>query len=159
MAQAVIRAMAVNAAKGQHRAQRLFSELLSSTEASRKQLHTDYFGAALTYKIEWESELQRRAQNNVTNLPTPLPHPDDIILDMREGTVRIKGPMSQEEKVGLDEWTARKPELREAIAGLKLDLEQELDPDERADIEKHIRMGEKLLDKLKRAVPDREVPS
>jgi len=36
MAQAIVRSMAVNAAKGQCRAQRLFSELLATTETSRR---------------------------------------------------------------------------------------------------------------------------
>ncbi|SFK30410.1 DUF5681 domain-containing protein, partial [Methylocapsa palsarum] len=42
MAQAVIRAIAVNAARGQHRAQQLFAELLSETERANKALHDDY---------------------------------------------------------------------------------------------------------------------
>jgi hypothetical protein len=36
MAQAVVRSMAVNAAKGQHRAQRLFSQLLGAIEAAQE---------------------------------------------------------------------------------------------------------------------------
>ena len=39
MAQAVIRALAVNAAKGQQRAQRLFTELLTTTEREVRRLH------------------------------------------------------------------------------------------------------------------------
>jgi len=39
MAQAVIRSLAVNAAKGNQRAQRLFAELLASVETSNKRLH------------------------------------------------------------------------------------------------------------------------
>ena len=48
MAQAVMRSLAVNAAKGQHRAQRLFSELLASVESSRSLVHADYLDKALT---------------------------------------------------------------------------------------------------------------
>ena len=36
MAQAIIRALAVNAARGQHRSQHLFAELLSETERANK---------------------------------------------------------------------------------------------------------------------------
>jgi len=39
MAQAIVRSMSVNAAKGQHRAQRLFAELLAGTESARKLLN------------------------------------------------------------------------------------------------------------------------
>ena len=144
-AQAVIRAMAVNAAKGQHRAQRLFSELLAATEFSRKRLHDEYFETALTYKLEWDKELVRRRNAGVTDLPEPLPHPDQIVLDMREGTVRITGPMTGEEKALLDGWSARTSDVAEAVAELKINLQIETDPAERTDIQKHIEMGEKLL--------------
>ena len=66
--------MRLNAAKGQHRAQRLFSELLASTEHSRKRLHDECFEATLAYKLEWDKELTRRQQADITTLPEPLPH-------------------------------------------------------------------------------------
>lgn len=154
MAQAIIRAMAVNAAKGQHRAQRLFSELLASTETSRKRLHDAYFEQALTYKLEWDQELERRRKAGITTLPDPLPHPDQIVLDMQNGTVHMTGPMTKEEKAMVDSWAARKPQIREAVANLKENLEDEANPVARADIQKHIEMGEKLLQEIKGAIPE-----
>jgi hypothetical protein len=50
IAQAVVRTMAVNAARGQHRAQKLFAELLSTTEAANNTPYREYFGAALDYR-------------------------------------------------------------------------------------------------------------
>src|SRR3954454_12959194 len=47
MAQAIIRSMAVNAAKGNQRAQRLFTELLSSTERENKQLYDECLQTAI----------------------------------------------------------------------------------------------------------------
>ncbi|MFV2052243.1 DUF5681 domain-containing protein [Aliiroseovarius sp. YM-037] len=154
MAQAVIRALAVNAAKGQHRAQRLFAELLASVESSRKLLHDEYFENAVTYKLEWEKELERRNQLNITHLPDPLPHPDQIRIDMREGTIHMTGPMTKEDKALLDRWELRKPQIKEAVKALKENLEHEIDADERADIEKHIRIGEKMLAEITEAIPD-----
>ncbi len=154
MAQAVIRSMAVNAAKGQHRAQRLFAELLASVENSRKLLHDEYFDKALTYKLEWEKELERRKQLNITDLPDPLPHPDQIRIDMREGTIRMTGPMAKEDKAWFDEWEDRKPQIREAVEALKKNLTMETDPAERDDIEKHIRLGEKMLGEIAEVIPD-----
>lgn len=154
MAQAVIRSMAVNAAKGQHRAQRLFAELLASTETSRRALHDQYFENALNYKLEWEKELSRRKAAGITHLPDPLPHPDQIVLDMREGTVRTVGPLTRAEKAIVDEWTARKPQIAEAVAALRDDLEYVTDPDERADLQMHIDMGEKMLNDIRNAIPD-----
>ena len=57
MAQAIMRSLAVNAAKGQHRAQRLFAELLSATETANRALHNEWLDTAMTYKIEWDREL------------------------------------------------------------------------------------------------------
>ena len=50
MAQAILRSIAVNAAKGQHRAQRLFSELLAETETANKALADKLLEAAIDYK-------------------------------------------------------------------------------------------------------------
>ncbi len=92
MAQAIVRAVAVNAVKGQQRGQRLFTEMLTTTERENKALHDAWMDAALTYKIEWDRELERRLRFGITDLPDPLPHPDRIVLDMRAGTVRVAGP-------------------------------------------------------------------
>ena len=56
MAQAIIRSLAVNAAKGQHRAQRLFAELLAATKRSRAELHERLLSSAIEYKVAWERE-------------------------------------------------------------------------------------------------------
>jgi hypothetical protein len=59
---------------------------------------------AITYKVEWEKELRRRERLGITDLPEPLPHPDDIIIDMNEGTARVVGPATKEEKAEYDEF-------------------------------------------------------
>jgi hypothetical protein len=148
MAQAVIRAMAVNAAKGQHRAQRLFSELLSTTENARKRLHDAFFEKALEYKIEWDRELLRRARLGITDEPEPLPHPDQIVLNMNEGTVRMTGPLTKEDKALFDQWTGMRPEIEEAVEALKQNLEDEADSEVRADMIKHIDIGTDMLKKM-----------
>ena len=80
MAQAVIRSLAVNAAKGNQRAQRLFTELLFTTERENKRLHDEWLDAAITYKVEWERELARRERLGITG-PEPLPHPDHVVIN------------------------------------------------------------------------------
>ena len=67
IAQAVVRSLAVNAAKGQHRAQQLFAQLLGATEAADKRLYDEWLDAVLTYKFEWEHELERRRQLGSTS--------------------------------------------------------------------------------------------
>ena len=103
MAQAIVRALAVNAVKGQQRAQRLFTELLFTTERENKRLSDEWLNAAISYKVEWERELARRERLGIT-APDPLPHPDHVVIDMRSGQVAIKGPMTKEEKEQWDVW-------------------------------------------------------
>jgi hypothetical protein len=103
MAQAVIRSLAVNAVKGNQRAQRLFTELLFTTERENKRLSDEWLNAAISYKVEWDKELARRERLGITG-PDPLPHPDHVVNNMRRGEVSIKGPVTKEEKVQWDIW-------------------------------------------------------
>src|SRR3954464_8054084 len=79
MAQAVVRSLAVNAAKGSQRAQRLFTELLGTTQDQQRRLREAHLEAAITYKVEWERELDRRRRLNII-APEPVPHPDHIVV-------------------------------------------------------------------------------
>lgn len=151
VAQAVIRSLAVNAAKGNHRAQRLFAELLAATETANKRLHDDWLETAITYKVEWDRELERRREFGIAG-PEPIPHPDDIEIDMRTGSVRIKGPMTKEEKARIEHWRARKAELEAELAELRQELAD--NPEHSAFIEKEIADDEKILEMISRIVPD-----
>jgi hypothetical protein len=154
IAQAVLRSLAVNAVKGQHRSQRLFSELLSAVEAGNKALHEAYFDSALTYKLAWTKELDRRYKFGITDLPDPIPHPDHIRLNMNLGTVEILGPLTAEDKVKLEYWRDQKVVVRTAVEALRGQLGIEEDPDELADILRHIKIGEDLLARLERDLPE-----
>ena len=103
--------VAINAAKGQHRAQRLFTELLGETERANKAHHDDWLQTAIAYKVDWEHELDRRERLGI-DLPLPLPHPDDIIVDFQNNSVHIQGPMSKEEKVIYDQFRASQVRFR-----------------------------------------------
>jgi Family of unknown function (DUF5681) len=74
MAKAVIRSMAVNAARGRHRSQQLFAELLSETERANKASSDEWLKTAIEYKCDWEQELERRERLGVTG-PEPCPIP------------------------------------------------------------------------------------
>ncbi len=111
MAQAIIRALNVGAAKGQFRAQRLATEMLTSIEREDKAACDAYVRMAMDYKFAWEKELERRKRHSIADAPEPLPHPDHIKLDLRAGTARIVGPSTKEEKVVYDHWIAQRLEL------------------------------------------------
>jgi Family of unknown function (DUF5681) len=101
MVQAILRSQAMKAARGDHRAQQKFTELLSETERANKAQKDELLNEAVKYKTYWEQELERCKRLGIT-APEPLPHPDDIVIDMRTGQVIFKGPITKEEKVAWD---------------------------------------------------------
>ena len=96
-AAAVMRSIGLKAMKGEPRSQKLFAEILLSTEAKKLKDHVEYFEALLDYKRGATAELERRKKHGLTDLPPVLPHPDHVILNMRTGEARIHGPVSEEE--------------------------------------------------------------
>lgn len=150
IAQAVLRSLAVNAVKGQHRSQRLFAELLASVENSNKALHDEWMQTAISYKVDWERELDRRKRMNIIGQREPLPHPDHVLIDLHAGTARVVGPSTKEEKATWDMWIARKADFEEALAELEARLETETDKKQRADLEAEIESHGKVVEFLRR---------
>ena len=122
IARAVMRALGVKAAKGHIYAQRLFARTLIEIEAERKaegELHMDRM---IQYKKTWSEELERRSNLGLPIDP-PVPHPDDVLLDMRRGTIKVRGPFSAEErdkqnyyKDLLVEWRETRADYEEVLA-------------------------------------------
>jgi Family of unknown function (DUF5681) len=121
MAQAVVRALTVNGARGQVRSGQIFTALLSEVERDNKTASDEWFKTAVEYKVDWERELDRRAKLGIIE-PEPIPHPDDIVLDMRTCQVIVNGPMTKEEKVKWDRMYDRIEASDRAIAELTEDL-------------------------------------
>lgn len=145
MAQAVMRALAVNAAKGQHRAQRLFAEMLSTTERQNKQLSDEWVKTAIDYKVDWDRELLRRAQLGITHLPDPLPHPDQVRIDMNKATAWVQGPMTKDDLKELELWQERQKSLEEERDYLLEQLDTEKNRKIRKIMEEDLAQTEKIL--------------
>jgi len=136
MAQAIVRSMAVNAAKGQHRAQRLFAELLAGTESARRMLNDRWLETAIEYKVEWDKELLRRERLGIVDLPEPLPHPDHVEINLTEGTARVICPSTREEKAAFDDLVANKHLLIEELGETRDAMEATDDPKEQRRLQK-----------------------
>ncbi len=147
MAQAVMRSLALNAAKGQHRSQKLFSDLLHRTEASRKAQHDAWLENAFEYKVEWERELERRQRLGI-EAPEPLPHPDDIEIDMRTGTASFRGPVTKDQHAAWVWLAERREAAEEEIQLLRQDLAEEKDEQVRRFIEDQIAHETKFREKI-----------
>jgi hypothetical protein len=151
MAQAVVRSLAVNAAKGNQRAQRLFTQLLTSVERDNKKLHDEWLQTAINYKVEWDEELARRKKLGI-DAPQPIPHPDDIVINMSTGSVLVKGPMTKEDKVRWDQLRTLKVSIKTDIEELRCLLAEQ--PTERDQIEAEIQHSERVLKTISAVIED-----
>ena len=145
IARAVLRSLAVNAVKGQHRSQRLFAELLSSVERANRALHDEWLITAMQYKVDWEIELHRRERLGITHLPDPSPHPDHVLIDLQDGTARVFGPSTNEEKAAWNQMLAHKAEVEEVTRHLQERLTSETKPRKRALLEGEIRVNQHVV--------------
>lgn len=153
MAAAVVRSISVSAAKGQPRAQRLFTELLSNTEAANKRQADELLRTAIEYKVDWESEIERCKRLGLP-APEPLPHPKDIEINMSTGEVLIKGPITPEDKARQDQLRERKQECLIEIKQLSDELDETTDPSRRAFLEKEIEREQSIYDTISRSIND-----
>ena len=76
---AVIRAMGVSAMKGNQFAERTMAEIVTRMEQQDHQSRLELFGKSLDYKLAWDNEITRCKAAGLPE-PTPVPHPDDVVL-------------------------------------------------------------------------------
>lgn len=112
--QAVFRAMGVSALKGNRFAQRTIAELVAKMEREHYQTKLEAFGTAVEYKREWDIEIERCRRAGIPE-PHPIPHPDDILLDVDTGQVLYAGPKTKEQKVKFDEAIERRAQAQEEV--------------------------------------------
>ncbi len=154
MTQAIVRSMAVNAVKGQHRSQRLFSELLGSVEKSRKDFHDQWISTAIDYKLFWEKELCRRERLGITDLPDPVPHPDQVKIDFIEETVTIVGPTTKEEKADYDWFVERRTEYEDELLDLRNQRSDTTDKELITQLDEKIRQTSRIIQIMDSKLPD-----
>ena len=113
--QAAVRSLAISAMKGSRLSQRALAELVRTVEDRKSNEHQTALENAFEYQQKWTAELERRRKLDITDLPDPVPHPEDIIIDMRTGHVRTEGPLDEREKRFYDERIARRNEAQAEV--------------------------------------------
>lgn len=153
MSKAIMRSIGVKAAKGNVHAQRLFTKLLLEIEAKNRTDAEDNMTFIIEYKKHWTEVLEYRKKHNIAE-PDPVPHPDNIILDMNNGTVSVKGPLCEEDKAeqGFYRRMMQSWEVRQAQ--YEAELLADCDDDKRIELEKSIQECERLIPVLRRIVGD-----
>lgn len=147
IAQAAIRSLAVNAAKGQPRAQKQFADLVRDVEAQDRADRLKWLETAMEYKMNWTHEIQRAKTQGLTP-PDPVPHPDDIIVDFVTDQVQIVGPLTEEDKVIHHAGWKAIVQLDGEIADAELRLERQRSEKAVQKSNDYIHMRKTLRDKL-----------
>jgi len=112
--QAAVRSLAIAAMKGSRLSQRALAELVRQVEDRKANEHLTIMENAFEYKQKWTAEIERRRRIG-SDEPDPIPHPDDIIIDMRTGHVRTDGPLDELEKKAWDQRLARRAEAQAEV--------------------------------------------
>ena len=153
MAQAVIRTLAVEAAKGTPRDRRLFIEIVTMIERERTALYDAFVKTAMDYKIAWEYELKRREQLGITDAPPPLPHPDHIQINLQANTARIVGPATKEDKRACDQWVAQQQAVQTVLETLQADWAAADTPAAKRRLRTEINRARTVLEEIRRNPP------
>ena len=121
MATAIVRAVAVNAAKGNNRAAQHFTQMVKVVEDENMTSHREYVRTMIDYKYVWEQEIEHCRKHGLP-LPQPIPHPDDIRINFNTGEVQIVGPFCKEDIPKWETIRERKAECDREISRIKDDL-------------------------------------
>ncbi len=112
--QASVRALAISAMKGSRLAQKQLSDIVRNVEARKNAEQREVLEVMIEYKQKWSSELERRQRHGII-APDPLPHPDDIFVDLIKGDIQIEGPIDERQKEFWDQRFERMSESQESV--------------------------------------------
>ena len=153
MAQAVVRSLAVNAAKGQPRAQKVFTDMVGAAERERQALNAEWLETAIEYKQAAEIEIRERTARGLDTSDI-LPHPDDIVIDIAAGQALVRGPMTKEDLVRWRGLRARLRDCEREIAELGRMLRDPENASIRRPIEDDLAFQIRMRDVLRNAIGD-----
>lgn len=123
MIQAVFRSLGVAAVKGHHRSQLALANMVKQVQAARYEDRKQLFQSAIEYKAHWREIFEDCDRRGVPR-PEPVPHPDELILDMNTMGVKFNGPSTDDEKAEWDHLLKRKADALEEIAYYKAKLKR-----------------------------------
>jgi hypothetical protein len=150
---AIVRTVAVNAAKGNNRAAQHFTQMVKVVEDQNKASYDDYVRTMIEYKCEWEREIVL-SQKHGLPVPQPVPHPDDIGVNYNTGEVRITGPFCKEDIPMWEKMRARKKECDSEIARINADLKSRKMQKYKEFLLKDLAHEERIREIICRALPD-----
>ena len=103
-------------------------------------------------KNEWDEELLRLERFGITDLPDPLPHPDQVKIDMNTGKAWVEGPMTKDEKAQLEGWVRKRDGFKEDLEFVHGELEIVEDDEYRAFLEADFARTQKMVDVIQKVL-------
>jgi hypothetical protein len=156
--QAVFRSLGVSAMKGNRLAQATMAELVRGLEEEDRQLRSSHFETACEYKTNWEQAIEHARRHGLPE-PTPIPHPDDVILDMRRAEVRYEGPLTTDEKKHWDRMLEFRDDQQEEVSlfanGYRAAKDKKANPDLLKSLALNWKRSVELYDRINDPLPDR----
>ena len=151
MAEAVMRSIAVNAAKGRVRAQELFMKILEHVEQKAQSDHFEMLENAIDYKRLWTKEFASRERTGRSGEMPPI-HPDDVYIGYRNGVVRLAHTESERRLFAFMQ--EARPGLQSEIADLRAELSDNPDRETRKEIEVEISENMNALNLINQILPE-----
>jgi hypothetical protein len=152
--QAVFRAMSVAAIKGDRHTQKALVEMIARVEANDHAILLRTFDRAVEYKMAWEREIDRCRKAGLPE-PDPVPHPEDMVIDMGRGEVRVEGPKTKEQKEQLDQILQLRDEVQADVICYASKYEQASSADLREEYLERWHFEQRMFDTLNDVVPKR----
>jgi len=151
IAQAMVRSIFVSAAKGNHRSQKLMTDILRDIETKTAADKQALINAVIEYKVEADFELARRKHLGATGIDI-VPHPEDILINHETGEIQVLGPTTYREKESLDKLCKFQNELQDKVDNLIAILDESVCKEDRKYKEDAIKMYEKSIRKIEKSL-------
>ncbi|MES2493238.1 MAG: DUF5681 domain-containing protein [Pseudomonadota bacterium] len=152
--QAAMRSLAISAMKGSRLSQKALAEIVREVEQRHLDTHQTALENAFEYKQRWTEELKRRDRLGIVE-PDPVPHPDDISINLRTGRVRTEGPLDEVEKAEWDLRLARRAEAQSEVDYYADQYRRSRTPEKKALWLQNWHFEQRIFDIINDAMPKR----
>ena len=152
LATAIMKSIAVKAARGNMRAAELFTELLGKTEQVKMRERLAFVEEAIEYKIAAEKEIERCRKEGLPE-PDLCPHLDHIHINVATGEVHFTGPLTKEDRKAHEDLRKRKVECEADLNWLKTKHKRARKPEVRASLRDDIARPERMHKVIRSGLP------
>ena len=146
--------MGVSAMKGNRFAQKTMAELITGLEQRDADARVEMFRTMVEYKHGWEKRIEHCEKHGLP-IPQPIPHPGDILVDLKTGDVRILGPQSSEQKAHYDKAVARRIEAQEEVSYFAGKYRRSRSAEKKQDYLENWHWEQRIFDIINDAMPER----